>query len=120
MVTQARTDRPSTEAPRRTDDNAMGFAGRPGDRQMEAVRPAGDETKHASKTTEFWLYLAAVAAILIASYLVGTNVNHADYFRADKAFWFITLLTIGYLGSRGLAKAGTAARHGMRNNNNRR
>jgi hypothetical protein len=70
----------------------------------------GGETKHALKTTEFWVYLAAVAAILIASQAVGRNAFHLDYFRADKAWFFITLLTIGYLGSRGLAKAGSNTR----------
>ena len=29
------------------------------------------------------------------------------HFAADKAWWFITLLTVGYLVSRGLAKAGS-------------
>jgi hypothetical protein len=70
----------------------------------------GGETKHALKTTEFWIYMAAVGAILIASQVVGRNAFHLDYFRADKAWFFITLLTIGYLGSRGLAKAGSNTR----------
>jgi hypothetical protein len=30
-----------------------------------------------------------------------------DYFRADKAWWYITLLTIGYMVARGLAKSGS-------------
>ena len=30
-----------------------------------------------------------------------------DYFRADKAWWYITLLTIGYMIARGLAKSGS-------------
>lgn len=122
MVTQARTDRPAnvmdTEALRRTDDYAPAAAGQPSDGQM-AARAAGDETKQSFKTTEFWIYLAAIAAILIASQAVGTNVNHSDYFRADKAWFFITLLTLGYLGSRGLAKAGTANRKAMRDNRRR-
>ncbi|WP_408635407.1 hypothetical protein [Phytohabitans suffuscus] len=82
--------------------------------QVQEIRPTGNETKSSFMTTEFWIYLAAVAAVLIASYAVGTNANHADYFRADKAWWFITLLTIGYLGSRGLAKAGSSTRSKMR------
>ena len=63
--------------------------------------------------------LAAVAGVLIASYTVGTNANHGDYFRADKAWWFIALLTIGYLGSRGLAKAGSSTRSKARDNRRR-
>ena len=49
--------------------------------------------------------------MLIASQLVGQTANGVDPFRADKAWWYITLLTIGYLVSRGLAKAGSARRH---------
>jgi|GEM_PF-2130851 hypothetical protein len=84
--------------------------------EVREVRPAGNETKLSFLTTEFWIYLAAVAGVLIASYLVGRNANHADYFRADKAWWFIALLTIGYLGSRGLAKAGSPTRSKARDN----
>jgi hypothetical protein len=84
--------------------------------QVQEIRPTGNETKNAFLTTEFWIYLAAVAGVLIASYLVGSNANHADYFRADKAWWFIALLTIGYLGSRGLAKAGSPTRSKARDN----
>ena len=65
------------------------------------------ETKDGYKTTEFMAYVAAVVAVLLASYLVGTNDNHADYFRADKAWFYITLLSIGYMVSRGLAKSGS-------------
>jgi len=71
------------------------------------VVPA-DETKPALKTTEFYIYLIASAAVLIASQLVGQNANGVDPFRADKAWWYITLLTVAYLVSRGLSKAGSA------------
>lgn len=72
-----------------------------------AQRAQGTETKPSTKSTEFWAYIAAVIGVLAASQLVGINNNGVDPFRADKAWWFITLLTIGYLGSRGLAKAGS-------------
>ena len=49
--------------------------------------------------------------MLIASQVVGGGAhNGRDYFTADKAWWYITLLTIGYLVSRGLAKAGSRTR----------
>jgi hypothetical protein len=67
----------------------------------------GQETKPSWKSTEFWVYIAAVAGVLIASQLVGERDGQDDIFAADKAWWYITLLTIGYLISRGLAKAGT-------------
>ena len=65
------------------------------------------ETKSAFKTTEFWIYLLAVAGVWIASALVGTTHNHPDYFRADRAWLYIVILTVGYLGSRGWAKSGS-------------
>jgi hypothetical protein len=65
------------------------------------------ETKPAFKTTEFVVYLVAVAGVLIASYLVGDADGRGDVFLADKAWFYVTLLTIGYMISRGLAKAGS-------------
>jgi hypothetical protein len=38
---------------------------------------------------------------------VGTGDGHDDYFRADSAWFLVVLLTIGYLVSRDLAKAGS-------------
>ncbi|MER8226540.1 hypothetical protein ABTZ58_39930 [Streptomyces sp. NPDC094143] len=93
---------------------------------MSAVNPVGDaghhtgtdtaahrsrrlstETKAAFKTTEFFAYIAAVVAVLIASMVVGDDDGHADYFRADKAWLYIVILTVGYMISRGLAKSGS-------------
>ena len=69
-----------------------------------------DETKPAYKTTEFIAYIASVVAVLIAAQTIGRDTgatNGVDYFRADKAFLYITILTVGYLLSRGLAKSGS-------------
>jgi hypothetical protein len=72
-------------------------------------RSHGEETKPSYKTTELIVYVLAVIGVLIASNAVGDGANNdgGDYFAADKAWWFITLLTIGYLISRGLAKSGS-------------
>lgn len=67
------------------------------------------ETKPAFKTTEFAVYLVAVLGVLAASWLVGDSDGRGDVFLADKAWFYVTLLTIGYLVSRGLAKAGSRA-----------
>ena len=75
------------------------------------VRRLATETKAAVKTTEFVVYLVAVAGVLIASFLVGDADGRGDVFLADKAWFYVTLLTIGYLISRGLAKAGSRAHH---------
>jgi hypothetical protein len=58
------------------------------------------ETKASTKTSEFFVYVIAAAAILIASYVV-------DGFNATEGWMFFTYLTIGYMISRGLAKSGS-------------
>jgi len=69
------------------------------------------ETKVAYKTTEFVVFLVAVVGVLVASALVGDSDGRGDVFLADKAWFYVTLLAIGYMISRGLAKAGSRARH---------
>ena len=73
------------------------------------TRSRGEETKPSFKTTELIVYVLAVIGVLIASYTVGDGAGNdgGDYFAADKAWWYITLLTIGYMVSRGLAKSGS-------------
>jgi hypothetical protein len=73
------------------------------------ARRLSSETKAAYKTTEFAAYVAVCAGILLASFLIktGQDGQRPDYLRADKAWWHITLLTIGYLVARGLAKSGS-------------
>lgn len=71
------------------------------------LRRLSTETKSAFKTTEFYVYIAAVVGVLIASLAVGSTDSHPDYLRADRAWFFIVLLTMGYLVSRGLAKSGS-------------
>lgn len=83
-------------------------------RSSESVAHSGStprrlttETKSSFKTTEMVFYVLAVVGVIIASYMVKHTAGHHDYFRADKAWFYIVLLTIGYLGSRGLAKSGS-------------
>jgi len=75
--------------------------------QPVRVARRGSETKAFFKTTEFIAYVVAVVGVLIASFLVSTTDAHEDYFRADRAWFYIVLLSIGYMVSRGLAKAGS-------------
>jgi hypothetical protein len=58
------------------------------------------ETKGFSKTSEFFVWLGAVLAVLFASYVM-------DGFAAQEAWRFVTYLSVGYMISRGLAKAGS-------------
>ncbi|MFG3702775.1 hypothetical protein ACGF5C_33635 [Micromonospora sp. NPDC047620] len=122
MSTQAASTRPMNrpvqEAPNRAmQDRAMQETPtRPmpmvPDGRREAMQAPGTETKPALRTTEFWVYIAAVIGVLAASQLVGKNSTGVDIFRAPNAWFMITLLTLGYLGSRGLAKAGSTWRSG--------
>ena len=89
------------------------------DHDVRYAHRQGDETKPSWKTSELAVYLLSVIGVLIASNAVGDGAanNGGDYFAADKAWWFITLLTVGYLISRGLAKAGSRTRdHDPRTN----
>ncbi len=67
------------------------------------------ETKASFKTTELFVYLGSVAAVIITCLYITSGKDRAnvDYFRADRAIFYIVLLTIGYLVSRGLAKSGS-------------
>jgi hypothetical protein len=73
--------------------------------QFDTLRPArriSTETKASVKTSELIAYVAAVLGVLIASTIVD-----ATDFGAQEAWFYVTLLTIGYLVSRGLAKSGS-------------
>jgi hypothetical protein len=63
---------------------------------------ATTETKPSFKTTELLAYVVAVIGVLVASAVV----DKSD-FGAQEAWFYVTLLTIGYMISRGLAKAGS-------------
>ena len=67
------------------------------------------ETKHATKTTEFWAMLAIIAGILIASYVVGDDDGGSggDAFPAVRAWLYVSIVGAAYMVSRGLAKAGS-------------
>jgi hypothetical protein len=84
----------------RTDNGSNGRA--------HTARRLVTETKASFKTTEFFAYLAAVVGLLIAGNTIEGQEGGADYFAADKVWLYITLLTVGYMISRGLAKAGSS------------
>ncbi len=72
-------------------------------------RRLSTETKAAFKTTEFMAYLVVLAGILIAGAVTKASSyggNH-DAFRADRVWLYVTVLTVGYMISRGIAKAGS-------------
>ena len=71
-----------------------------GPSRVSSATRESTETKASTKTTEFYVFLAAVAAVLIASLVV-------DGFNATEGWMFFTYLAIGYMISRGLAKSGS-------------
>ena len=72
-----------------------------------SLKRLATETKAAFKTTEFYAYVVTFAMILIAGAQISEK-NNVDAFRADKVWLYITILTVGYMVSRGLAKAGSS------------
>jgi hypothetical protein len=70
------------------------------------------ETKNAFKTTEFYAMVAVIAGILVASAWVGqgdgTAADTTDAFPASRAWLYVAIVAVGYMVSRGLAKAGSS------------
>ena len=73
--------------------------------RVRGSRRLSTETKAGPKTTEFIAYLATVAAVLIAAAMV--DEKNAGGFGASQAWLYVTILTLGYMLSRGLAKSGS-------------
>jgi hypothetical protein len=92
----------ATSASRSTPDSVRddGRAAR-----SHSSRRVSTETKASFKTTEFFAFLAAVAGVLIAAGLVDEANNGG--FGARQAWLYVTILTVGYMVSRGLSKSGS-------------
>lgn len=75
-------------------------------------RRLSTETKAAFKTTEFMAYVAVLIGIFVAGAVTSggvdsAGVRHLDVFSAHQVWLYATILTVGYMISRGLAKAGS-------------
>jgi hypothetical protein len=68
-------------------------------------RRLSTETKAAYKTTEFIAYVAVLLGILIAGAVIDDAEDGA--FDARRVWLYATILTVGYMISRGLAKSGS-------------
>jgi hypothetical protein len=82
---------------------------RPGDgvSARPRSRPArrSTETKAAFKTTELIAYIAAVVGVVIAGAVIDSNDGGS---LGGRQVWlYVTILTVGYMVSRGLAKSGS-------------
>ena len=72
------------------------------DTHLATGRRISTETKSSYKTTELIAYVVVAVAVLIAS-----AVTDNSDFGTQEAWFYVTLLTIGYMISRGLAKSGS-------------
>ena len=86
----------SSAAPTRTNDR---------DRDRHAPVRKSTETKAAFKTTEFFAFVAVLVGILVAAAMV--DEKNAGGFGAAQAWLYVTILTFGYMVSRGIAKSGS-------------
>jgi hypothetical protein len=66
------------------------------------TRRVSTETKSSYKTTELIAYVVVALAVLVAAAVTDTSD-----FGTQEAWFYVTLLTIGYMVSRGLAKSGS-------------
>jgi hypothetical protein len=83
------------------------------------ARRLATETKQAFKTTEFWAYVAILIGLFIAGAVTDSSTTvttgpdgsstavSPDALPADKVWLYAAILTVGYMVSRGLAKAGS-------------
>ena len=69
------------------------------------------ETKASFKTSEFMAYLAVLAGIFVAGAVTRAGANAHDVFGASQVWLYATVVTVGYLISRGLAKSGSRERY---------
>ncbi len=65
-------------------------------------RRVSTETKSSYKTTELIAYVVVALAVLVAA-----AVTDSSDFGPQEAWFYVSLLTIGYMISRGLAKSGS-------------
>ena len=103
------------EVDRATEDQVgagLRCGARPATSDSRAVASRDDdrrlarETKPSFKTTELIVYVLSVLGVLIASLVVDVNED-GQRFSAYQGWFLVSLLTIGYLISRGLAKSGS-------------
>jgi hypothetical protein len=88
----------SSAAPSRTSADGHALADRTPVRRST-------ETKSAFKTTEMIAYVVAVAGVLIAAQVVDNS--DPGSLGARQAWLYVTILTVGYMISRGVAKSGS-------------
>jgi hypothetical protein len=73
------------------------------------LRRFATETKASFKTSEFWLVIGVIAAILISAAVIkGGDTAGSDEFIARNAWLYVAIVTGAYVIGRGLAKSGSS------------
>ena len=75
------------------------------DRDRHVPATKSTETKAAFKTTEMIAYVVAVVGVLIAGAVI--DESNAGGLGGKQVWLYVTILTVGYMVSRGLAKSGS-------------
>ena len=73
-----------------------------------AERRLSTETKHSTKTSELYVFLAVTVGILLAGLLTKAGDGHDDRLAAKQTWLYVSIVAAAYLISRGLAKSGTS------------
>src|SRR3954469_22591426 len=71
------------------------------------ARRLATETKSALKTTELYAYVVVTIGVLIAAAVTKAGDGHDDRFLSKNAWLYVTILTAGYMISRGRARPGS-------------
>jgi hypothetical protein len=74
---------------------------------MDRTNRLFTETKQAIKTTEFWVMVVLVLAILVSAAAIKGGDNGTDEFIARHAWLYVSILGGAYFIGRGLAKSGS-------------
>jgi hypothetical protein len=100
MATSSATGRDADLGSRTHDRGADGVSRRSPNRLTT-------ETKHSSKTSELYAYIAVTVGVLLAGLLTKAGDGQDDRLTAHDTWLIVGILTVGYMISRGLAKAGS-------------
>jgi hypothetical protein len=88
-----------------TTDRATHTTSRPARPNVERL---STETKHSTKTTEFFAMIVVILGILISAAVIkGGDTHGTDEFIARQAWLYVSIVAGTYFISRGLAKSGS-------------
>ena len=92
----------SVSGERSFDDRPDGYTDRDDD-EREITVYERSEARRSTATSEFWIFIVITAALLFFTYQ-----DSGDSLSREEGWRYAAAITIGYLLSRGLAKAGSS------------